>query len=157
MEALKKRINVLTHILDDDKDMNEILQEVFHLNGLTNYKFFEESDAFLAAFDDRVHIAVVDYHLVGRLNGLDIIKICRSINKNCKVIMVSGQLDPNVFIELINMKIDGYINKNESNYMSKVASFVQDAIADLKEQFDREEILEDMRAQIRINKINRAV
>lgn len=151
-----KQVNILTtHVLDDDKDMNEILEELFNLNGLTNYKFFVESDSFLAAFDDKVHIAVIDYSLHGALNGIDITRIVKSRNKRCKVIMVSGQEQKKVFIECINLHIDGYVDKNEKDYVSKVVTQVQLAIEDLKEQFELEEQLLEMREEIKARKARR--
>lgn len=130
------KLNVLTHVLEDDIDVIAMLEKLFKLNGLNDSRFFVDAEEFISEMHENVHIAVIDYYLRGPLNGLEVMKIILSQNPLCKVIMISGQHDMNVVIDFCNSGGFRYVDKNDTKYSDYLVSYMQEAIELVKRQID---------------------
>lgn len=100
--------------IDDDKSVTDVLDIIFKMNGVENYRLFNDPNELLEALNDDVHICIVDYILNNEMNGLDLIKRVVKRNKHCWFIMLSGQSDRHVIIEYLNSVYGSrYIEKGE--------------------------------------------
>lgn len=153
--TITKRVNIINdirgHVLDDDKEMNEMLAEIFRLHGLPNIHFYDNTDKFLSETDGNVHLCLIDYLLDGPLTGLDVARIIKKKYPKCKIIFVSGQTSLKVMKELINIGIDGYVDKDEHDYMECVSEMVTNKLAEIKSNLELAQLLEEDR-QNRKNK-----
>lgn len=135
-KVYQQQLNILTYVLEDDEDIIAILDNLFKLNGFVDYMFFKESNHFVKNLNERVHICVIDYYLPGPLNGIDVMKIVLSQNPWCKVIMISGQDNPNVIVEFVNNDGFRYVCKRSDDYTAQLVTYMQQAIAIIKKQID---------------------
>lgn len=146
-----QQLNILTYVLEDDEDIIVLLDHLFKLNGFVDYLFFKESGHFVKAMNERVHICVIDYYLPGPLNGIDVMKVVLSQNPWCKVIMISGQDNPNVIEEFVNNDGFRYVSKRSANYEANLVSYIQQAIALIKKQIEMHEefksVYEDLKTK----------
>lgn len=134
-----QQLNILTYVLEDDEDIVELLDRLFKLNGFIDYLFFTDSKKFVANLNERVHICVIDYYLQGPLNGIDVMKVVLSQNPWCKVIMISGQDNPEVITDFVNHDGFRYVSKKSKDYTKHLVDYMQLAIALIKRQIDMHE------------------
>jgi FixJ family two-component response regulator len=66
-------LNIMTYLLEDDKDITELMQSIFRENGLDNVQFFNKGKEFIDNLNDNVHIAIVDHYLNNGVTGLDVL------------------------------------------------------------------------------------
>lgn len=99
---MKAPLKIEIFAIDDDKNITDILDIIFKMNNVHNYRLFNDPYELLEALNDDVHICVIDYVLGGEMNGLDLIKKIVQHNKHCWFIMLSGQSEKSVIIEYLN-------------------------------------------------------
>jgi FixJ family two-component response regulator len=98
------------HIVDDDKDMRDLLEGALATHGFP-VKSFEEGDAFLTATSSAVPICVfLDVVLPGR-SGLEILQDLRARRRWTPVILMSGRRDVSTVVEAIKTGANDYIAK----------------------------------------------
>lgn len=145
--TITKRVNIIstikTNVLDDDTEMNKALAELFKINGLPLIKFYEDTDLFLKETDENVHLCLLDEMLDGELRGRDVARILRSKYPNVKIVFVTGFENKAFFIELINIGIQGFVDKNQPNYMGKVVEVVQGQLEEIRKNLELAQLLEE--------------
>lgn len=125
MTTINKRINIYTNVLDDDEEMNGLLKQLFDMNGMPNVSFFHQSDLFLEALNENIHLCIIDQVIPGSLlQGIDVIKIIRERFPKCQIIFVSGTSDPAVLKEMIRIRPEGYVDKGIGNYTKELVDEV---------------------------------
>lgn len=137
MTVIEKKVNIYnglrTNVLDDDAETNKLLRETFELNGLPNVEFFEDSELFVNALNENIHLCIVDQMLKGSLlQGIDVIRIIRKRFPKCQIIFVSGTSDTRTLKELIRLKPDGYVDKDEDHYMNVLVDVVTERLEVIK-------------------------
>lgn len=101
-------------VIDDDESIIEVIDIIFKMNGIQNYRLFTDPYELLKNLNDNVHICIVDYKLNG-MNGLELIKEVVKRNRHCLFIMLSGQTDNKVIIEYMNSVFGSrYVEKSGS-------------------------------------------
>lgn len=116
--------------IDDDKDIIDVLDMIFKLNPKTvpRYELFTDVQGFLKALSPDVHICIVDYYLKGT-SGLELIQKVAKINTYCFFIMISGQNDMDVVINLMNSSYGcRYIKKGDANLMKELLYHITDIL-----------------------------
>lgn len=99
------RINIL--ILDDDIETLESIQytasDRFYIHGFTK---FEDMLVFLST-KPQIDLIMVDYHLGDKLNGLDYVKILRSlIGENTPCVLFTGAIITDLeYLSKLNCKV----------------------------------------------------
>lgn len=99
------KISIL--ILDDDHDTIESIQytasDRFSING---FKSFDEMLVFLST-KPQIDLLVIDYNLKDKLNGLDYVKILRSlIGENTPCILFTGAIIKDLeYLSKLNCKV----------------------------------------------------
>ncbi len=99
-------------IVEDDKDINEMLQEVLKTNGYNVKSAYSGTEALLLHKDD-VDLIILDLMLPGK-SGDEIIKELKKI-KNIPVIITSAISDIDKKLDLFNLGADDYVTKPFNN------------------------------------------
>lgn len=118
-------MNILIFVLDDHMATIEIIDEIFKKDCIEGYHLFDDADKFMEALNDDVHIAVIDYWLNGRPDGL---KICRMLferNPQCFVIILSAQDQIKVVRDFMNSGADRYVMKQEAGWPNELVEYVR--------------------------------
>lgn len=137
MTTINKRINIYTNVLDDDADMNELLKQLFDMNGMPNVSFYDQSDLFVEALNENIHLCIVDQVIPGSvLQGVDVIKIIRERFPKCQVIFVSGTSDPVVLKQIIKIRPEGYVDKGIGNYTKELIDEVIKCSAEIRRNLE---------------------
>ena len=141
MTITEKKINVFsslrTNVLDDDKDMIALLKEIFALNGLPNVQFYTDSDVFVEQLDENIHLCIIDQVIKGSiLQGVDVMKIIRGRFPKCQIIFMTGMDDPKVLKEALRIRPEGYVDKNESQYITVLVEQVEKCLTEIKKNLE---------------------
>ncbi|MFC3195537.1 PIG-L family deacetylase [Marinicella sediminis] len=98
-------------LIDDDPMILEILQRWLHQGlGAVVHVEHEFSNARLAVETEHWDVVIVDVHLADG-NGLELVKHIRDYQKNCRVLMISGQVTTQFSLDALNHKVDGFLQK----------------------------------------------
>jgi DNA-binding NarL/FixJ family response regulator len=133
-----------TNVLDDDKDMNELLKEMFDMSGFHNTEFFDDSQLFVDALNENIHLCIIDQNIKlssRNLQGINVAHIVKERFPKCRIIFVTGSNDPMLLKELIRLKPDGFVHKDEPNYLNKVIEESLKQLAYIKQNFEFANIL----------------
>lgn len=128
--------------LDDDQETLDLIAMFFNKAGIDNYKFFHNKHDFLKAFDETIHIAIIDHYLDGVSVGFDIMRRIFEINEEnnallrCKVIIISGQQDPKMIAYYLNKGAFRYIDKNDLKFFERLTEFSKIAIEEVRSFFE---------------------
>lgn len=130
-------LNIMTYLLDDDKDITELMRDVFKENGLENVQFFNKGRDFIENLNEDVHIAVVDHYLNNGVTGLDVLMKVNEINPDCIKIAVSGLTDEKIIIEYINKGgVTHWVRKDNENYLEELVKYINEIIPMIKKRFE---------------------
>ena len=99
-------------IVEDDKDINEMLQKVLKLNGYNIKSAYSGTEALLLHNSD-VDLIILDLMLPGK-SGEEIISELKKI-KNVPVIVTSAINDIDAKLDLFNLGADDYVTKPFNN------------------------------------------
>lgn len=122
-------VNILTYILEDDKEIHSIISDLLRQHNFTNFHFFVDPETFLASLTADINICVIDHYLTGT-TGLDMIQQVKDKNENSYVIVVSGQRNFDIAIEYLNQGADKYIDKNKVDYIERLIKCLQDGVSE---------------------------
>ncbi len=146
--TITKKVNIINdirgHVLDDDKDFNEIVAEIFRLNGLSNIYFYDNTKLFMTNMSENVHLCMIDLNTdEGPLEGLSVARIVRKKYPNCKIIMTSFTPTNKTYETMIDIGINAFVNKEYTNYQDRVVKVIQRNISDIKEMLELAQLLEE--------------
>jgi DNA-binding NarL/FixJ family response regulator len=152
MTVIEKKVNVLnalrTNVLDDDKEMNDVLQDMFEMHHMPNVQFFTDSTAFLDVFDENIHLAIIDHDLKGsHLNGVQVMSILREMFPKCQIIFVSGTTDPSVLKSVLRLRPDGYVDKDEPNYLDRLVEVAGGRLSEIRKNLEFASTLEKFKTK----------
>jgi DNA-binding NtrC family response regulator len=147
---MTKQINIYngarTNVLEDDPDMKELILEIFRRNGLPDPMFFTDSDLFVKGTDENVHICILDQKIDGSLlQGIDVFKIIRTRFPKCKIIFMTGTSDPKILKQLLRLKPDGYVDKDDPNYIRILVEETEQLLAPILSNFEFAEGLQGIK------------
>lgn len=129
-------------IVEDNPFYNKILEK--YVKTLCSSKFYPEYEfdvkSYLTAEDcienleDDTDIMLLDYLLVDddktvQLNGGDVLREVNENCHNCKVIMISGQKNMIITVELMKKGVYEYVDKSQSD-STRIGAIIQDIIKD---------------------------
>ena len=96
-------------VVDDEPmllDLAEVILSPFGYEVLT----FRDPELALKAFPELHPEVVVTDYAMGRMTGMDLIRECRRLNPDQKIVLVSGTVDEHVFAEAL-VKPNQFITK----------------------------------------------
>lgn len=126
-----RSINITVFVLDDQEHVVNVISALFNKEGLSNHKVFTSAEDFFEELNEDVHVAVIDYFLPGKMNGLQVCKKLLSFNPSCFIIIMSAQTDMGVVVEFINSGANRYIEK-KGDYLAKLVQFTKEGIAHVR-------------------------
>lgn len=120
--------DIETFILEDDNDMHMLLKPILTDEGLEKVKLFRHSWELIKEINPKVRVFVIDWRLVNEeINGVDVIRICRDKSPGCYVIGISQYTNEDMLIDLIRVKVDWFIKKN-NNYLYELIEEIKNGI-----------------------------
>lgn len=102
-------------ILEDDPFTGGAYQYHLSLNPDNEVSLFTSSESLLKAISSDVDILFVDYQLE-RETGKEVFLKIRERFPNLAIVMVSGQLDVSVAVEVVQMGVMDYVSKDEDTH-----------------------------------------
>ncbi|MBN1108052.1 MAG: response regulator [Bacteroidales bacterium] len=107
----------LIFIVDDDSFINMLVVKKFTAGGY-NVEAFESGEECLKSLNKNPDLIILDYLFVSKeekvMNGMEVFDRIRAARPNIPVIMLSGQEDGEVVLELARKGIVDYIIKDNS-------------------------------------------
>jgi len=140
-DVITNKVNVFTglntRLLDDDKDMNELLRQVFVMHGLPNVEFYTDSQLFIDSLNINVHLCIIDEKLEGsQLQGLDVMEILRSMFPEIQIVFYSGTNHPPTLKQIIKFRPEGYVDKNMPEAMHELVKVVVQCLGNIKHNME---------------------
>ncbi len=134
---MERFINIMVFILDDDKDILELIDHKFKEEKIINYRLFYECSDFLSQLTDNVNLAIIDYRMPDcALNGIEITKKVLERNRMCHVIILSGIDSNDVIIEFMNSGAWRYVQKSKRDFLDKLAHHVKEGLENIKRDIE---------------------
>lgn len=130
-------INIGIFLLEDDPNDAELLKRLFDKSGINNYKIFNCSKDFIDSMNENVWIAIIDHYLGYEITGLEVIDKLREVNNYCRVIIISGQTDPEIIRKYRKKRIEDYIDKNSPDFHDELIKCIEECEADLHRLFTK--------------------
>jgi CheY-like chemotaxis protein len=122
----------LIFIVDDDQFINMLVVKRFKAEGY-NIEAFECGEDCLSAFGKNPDLIILDYFFINSerqvMNGMEVFSKIKELKPNIPVIMLSGQENGEIVLELARKGIDDYVIK-DSNIIDNLNTAI-------KEQFKR--------------------
>jgi len=112
-------------ITDDDVSFRETLQEVFHPEGFRTWLAGDGEEALRIVEREPVHLVVTDMYMP-KLNGLDMIRLLRTIRASLPCILLSSQPDPWLLEEADRAQVFSVLPKPFSR--QAIVALVRDAL-----------------------------
>lgn len=100
------------YMLDDDAIFCKVLSHYISLNPDYSVKTFTEAGQFTAALSQKPDIVTIDYMLPGSSGGI-LIQQVKDLSPESKIIVISGQQDIQVAIDLFKKGAHDYIMKDK--------------------------------------------
>jgi DNA-binding NtrC family response regulator len=121
---------VTLFIVDDDPAYLKIV--AWHLKAKNAFDIhtFESGEACLENLNLKPEVIVLDYYLGSKeqINGKEVFLTIQKISPKPKVIMMSGQTDGNLVLELINMGVRDYIIKEDKDALQELDEALEEFI-----------------------------
>ena len=122
-------------IIEDDMHLQHMLIDFFHDKFPDiEIKTFTTGEQALLHIDEHTHLIILDYflnvHDEHAMDGLAILARVRELDKTIRVVLFSGQSDPEVAAQAIKMGAYDYVAKNTQSFEKLEA-----VIAHLKRHF----------------------
>ncbi len=114
-------------IVDDNKlmamDLKIYLQNKFGTS--VKISTFSDGESCLEKVDENTNIVILDYFLDGK-NGLEILKLIKTINPKTEVIMLSSNEDIALAIESFKMGAKDYVIKGNGSWkkLNKLVNYI---------------------------------
>ena len=124
----KMKFTILTYVLEDNEVLLTVIKGLLDRAGITEYQLFSNPAQFIKEFTDDVHVCVIDYHLPGETNGLEVLQRVLARNPRCKAIIISAQEKLDIVIDILNAGAYKYIRKNDDQFNEKLVRYLQQAI-----------------------------
>ncbi len=114
----------LIFVIEDDFLMSEMISHELAEQGYKHVMTFITGEAALDNLYKMPDIVICDFHLVGEINGEDVLKDIKAFNPDIQVVMLSGQEKMEVAINSLKFGAYDYVVK-DGNAVSKVGILVK--------------------------------
>ena len=113
-------------VVDDEPMLLELAALILKPMGFDVRTFRDPETALKEYIELRPDLVITDYAM-GRMSGMDLIRECRRVNPNQKMILISGTVDEHVFADAI-IQPNRFINKPYQ--FSEFSSCIRDLLAE---------------------------
>ncbi len=130
-------------VLDDDKNIVSLLEEVLEEEGYEVGTFLDSNDFIEYAKRNNIDLLIVDLRLPG-MNGIEVVGELKKIQPDCKVIMITGYLSIQSTIGALRQGVSDYLIKPFN--IDSIKKTIQKVLSSKKDKlsFPRYEEKEDM-------------
>ncbi len=101
-------MNIL--ILDDEKEIADLVELYLKNENYNIYKFYNSKDAIKCIDKEKIDLAILDI-MIGEINGFEICKMIREKNLNFPIIMLTAKIEDKDKITGLTLGADDYITK----------------------------------------------
>lgn len=129
-------------IVEDDLWYSSMLEYYLSLNPDYQIKRFDSAITFLAAIHEKPDVVTLDYSLPD-MNGGELLKQVKDLCPDSKVIIISGQEDVRVAIDLLKKGANDYIVKDED-----AKDRLWNTIQNLRENVELKKELEELKQEV---------
>lgn len=120
-------------ILEDNNTFIETLGELLQHEGITDFKLFTDHNAFMNSLDEETDIVIMDHRLTNEMTALKLLPRIKSKNKNCFIIILSGETSGFVVKNYMNAGADRYVIKATSEMREEFIKFINQGIDEMTE------------------------
>jgi len=116
-QDLQKKVKLF--IVDDHDAIVKMLKKHLSKNEVLEIHTFDSGEACVNNMGIDPEIIILDFDLQqsgGRLNGMDVVKAVQALGYFPKIIMLTGQENGKIVLELINHGVRDYIIKDENAF-----------------------------------------
>jgi len=142
--------NTEPYILEDDEDHRDWIEAALKKAGIWPYSMFANSNDLLGKFTRDHYLLVLDLRLSENRDGAEVVKEVRDINPDAYIIIISGQNEPKVFIQLIKIKANDYVDKNNKGWLDELVISIksgrEDVIKKLNEKEQKAQLIQELQA-----------
>jgi DNA-binding NarL/FixJ family response regulator len=106
----------LVFFVDDDKMILNLLEYTFKSRGGIRVNTFFSGEECLDHMQLKPDLVVVDHMFTGvrgQMNGLQVVRKIREIDKDVTILVLSGQEDENIIADFIQSGVKQYISKDD--------------------------------------------
>lgn len=139
---MKNQHSFKIFIVEDDLWYSSMLEYTLNLNPEYQVKKFNSAQSFLAALHEKPDVVSLDYSLPDT-NGDELMLKIREISPDTRVLIISGQEDVKVAIDLLKKGAYDYIVKDEDT-----KDRLWNAIQHLRENADLKNELEELKEEV---------
>ncbi len=101
-------MNIL--VLDDEKEIADLVELYLKNENYNIYKFYNSKDAIKCIDREKIDLAILDI-MIGEINGFEICKMIREKNLNFPIIMLTAKIEDKDKITGLTLGADDYITK----------------------------------------------
>lgn len=130
------KVKIITYVLDDDKEELELLRLQLEKVCGCDLQTYSDHKEFLAAIEQGVHVAIIDYVLNAPTDGIDIGAKVLSKNPLCYLVLFTGSQDWKVYQRAMNTGFKCSVYKNAIDSYERVANAVQKQLTGIVERID---------------------
>ncbi len=114
-------MNIL--VLDDEKEIADLVEVYLKVEGYNILKFYNSKDALNAIDREKIDLAILDV-MVDNVDGFEICKIIREKNLNFPIIMLTAKIEDKDKITGLSIGADDYMTKpfNPLELLARVKS-----------------------------------
>lgn len=107
-------IQPLIFIVEDDPIYCELLRNELEVHGFEQIDVFSTGQAAVEQLYRMPNIILLDYHLEGDSNGLDVLQLIKVFNPDIQILMMSAQDNIEVAVNSMKYGAYDYVIKNDS-------------------------------------------
>ena len=120
-------------IVEDDPVYSQVINMTLSNNGYTKVHSFSSGEEAVNSLSLDPHFIVLDFSL-GRLNGLDILKMIKKKKSSCEVVVLTSLINEDLAEKCIEFGALHYLEKNETS-LNLILSVLSDARKKMKSKF----------------------
>ncbi len=129
-------------IVEDDVWYSSMLEYHLSLNPDYQIKKFDSAKTFLAELHQKPHVVTLDYSLPD-ITGDQLLKHVKELSPDTKVVIISGQEDVKIAIDLLKKGANDYIVKDDD-----VKERLWNTIQNLRENLELKKELEELKQEV---------
>jgi FixJ family two-component response regulator len=125
-------IKIITYVLDDDLEELELLEPFLNRVCDCDFQLYTDVNDFIHAIEQGCHIAIIDFYLNTKVDGIEVGRMVLEKNPLCYLILFSGYDDKKTLIKAMNTGFKYFVDKNHPNAYQQVADVVAVQIPGIK-------------------------
>ena len=129
-------IKIITYVLDDDIEELELLKPYLEKVCDCDFQMYTDVSEFICAIQEGCHIAIIDFNLCAKVDGIEVGRMVLDKNPLCFLILFSGMDDKNTIIHAMNTGFRYCVDKNCKDAYQKVADVVAVQRGEIKNRIE---------------------